>query len=148
MRWGRSGGRGHFPCRCMWAAATTKKERACDYFATASPAPTVCRSATFFGGGQVSTRLASALPNPSLESFAVWASRFPPEACTVSVKSNCGSDISDWMPSLFIRRPQISNPCNLAGGDLKYCAAEAPFEIDSEGKTEEVSTGRCTSSSN
>ena len=37
---------------------------------------------------------------------------------------------------LFMRRPQISKPGSLAGGDLKYCAFDPPVEIATVGKTE------------
>ena len=82
-----------------------------------------------FAGGQVASRLSTAPANPSLENVALCASRRPSAVCEVSVKSNCGTSASDCSCARLMRTPQISNPCALSGGDLKYSEIEALLEI-------------------
>src|ERR1700704_1472916 len=108
----------------------------------------VANGAVGFAGGQVASRLSSAPASPSLENVAVCASRCPSCACDVSVKSNCGTSASDCSEALLMRTPQISNPCVLTGGDLKYSEVEPLFEIRTVGKTASVVAGRWKSSSN
>ena len=58
-----------------------------------------------------------------------YAAEKKTEHCKV-LKSNWGKSASDWTDALVMRRPQISKPCGLAGGNVKLSGFGPPLEIE------------------